>query len=143
MASPAGIAVFLSCNTATTVAVSTCTAFIVAATGVYDAFSIAVATVYAADRAADATLAAVDAAAVAAAPEYRFVENAAAASSATAALGTGPSKCLGQARSWDRPFKCLGQARFEDRPFKMLGTGPLWGQALQNAWDRPPLGTGL
>ena len=24
-----------------------------------------------------------------------------------------------------------------DRPFKMLGTGPLLGQALQNAWDRP------
>ena len=44
MASPAGIAVFFPCNTATTVAVSTCTAFIVAATGVYDAFSIAVAT---------------------------------------------------------------------------------------------------
>ena len=43
-------------------------------------------------------------------------------------LGTGPSKCLGQARSWDRPFK-------------MLGTGPLLGQALQNAWDRPPPGT--
>ena len=91
-------------------------------------------------------MAAVDAAAVAAAPEYRFVENAAAgdaaatcaaaaaippvtpasasvkaalqaqaaASSATAALGTGPSKCLGLARSWDRPLK-------------MLGTGPLLG----------------
>merc|ERR1712051_435926 len=31
-----------------------------------------------------------------------------------------------------------------DRPFKMLGTGPLLGQALQNAWDRPfsMLGTG-
>ena len=27
------------------------------------------------------------------------------------------------------------------RPFKMLGTGPLLGQALQNAWDRPALGT--
>ena len=40
------------------------------------------------------------------------------------ALGTGPSKCLGQARSWDRPVK-------------MLGSGPLLGQALQNAWDRP------
>ena len=24
----------------------------------------------------------------------------------------------------------------------MLGTGPLLGQALQNAWDRPALGTG-
>ena len=24
-----------------------------------------------------------------------------------------------------------------DRPFKMLGAGPLLGQALQNAWDRP------
>ena len=58
------------------------------------------------------------------------------------ALGTGPSKCLGQARSWDRPFKCLGQARSGDRPFKMLGTGPLLGQAFENAWDRPVLGTG-
>ena len=63
---------FFPCNTATTVAVSTCTAFIVAATGVYDAFSIAVATVYAADRAADATLAAVDAVAVAAAHTHSF-----------------------------------------------------------------------
>ena len=43
--------------------------------------------------------------------------------------------------SWDRPFKCLGQARSGDRPFKMLGTGPLLGQALENAWDRPALGT--
>ena len=32
------------------------------------------------------------------------------------AFGTGPSKCLGKARSWDN--------------------------ALQNAWDRPALGTG-
>jgi hypothetical protein len=37
------------------------------------------------------------------------------------ALGTGPSKFLGQARSWDRPFK-------------ILGTSPLLGHALQNAW---------
>jgi len=45
------------------------------------------------------------------------------------ALGTGPSKFLGQARSWDRPFK-------------ILGTNPLLGQALQNSCDRPALGTG-
>jgi len=44
------------------------------------------------------------------------------------ALGTGPSKFLGQARSWDRPFK-------------ILGTSPLLGQALQNSWDKPALGT--
>ena len=45
------------------------------------------------------------------------------------ALGTGPSTCLGQARSWDRPFH-------------MLGTSPLLGQALQHARDKPALGTG-
>jgi len=33
------------------------------------------------------------------------------------ALGTGPSKFLGQALSWDRPFK-------------ILGTSPLLGHAL-------------
>ena len=27
------------------------------------------------------------------------------------------------------------------RALNMLGTGPLLGQALQNAWDRPALGT--
>ena len=36
------------------------------------------------------------------------------------ALGTGPSPCLGQARSWDRPFS-------------VLGTCPLLGQALHVA----------
>ena len=43
----------------------------------------------------------------------------------------------------------LGQALQNawDRPalgtgLRMLGTGPLLGQALQNAWDRPALGTG-
>ena len=54
-------------------------------------------------------------------------------------LGAGP--LLGQAlqNSWDRralgtcPSKCLGQAR---------STGPLLGQALQNSWDKPSLGTG-
>ena len=45
------------------------------------------------------------------------------------ALGTGHSKFLGQARSWDRPFK-------------ILGTNLLSGQALQNSWDKPALGTG-
>ena len=45
------------------------------------------------------------------------------------ALGTGPSTCLGHARSWDRPFH-------------MLGTSPLLGQALQHAWAKPALGTG-
>ena len=50
-------------------------------------------------------------------------------------------KGLGQARSWDGPLKnCLGQARPWDMPFKLLGTGPLLGQALQNAWDRPAIG---
>merc|ERR1711944_204595 len=34
--------------------------------------------------------------------------------------GTGPSTCLGHARSWDRPFN-------------MLGASPLLGQALQHA----------
>ena len=33
-------------------------------------------------------------------------------------------------------MQLLGQA------LQMHGTGPLWGQALQNAWDRPALGTG-
>ena len=64
------------------------------------------------------------------------------------ALGTCPSKCLGQAlstgpllgqalqNSWDKPSlgtgpsKFLGQARSWDMPFKMLGTGPLLEQAL-------------
>jgi len=45
------------------------------------------------------------------------------------ALGTGHSKFLGQARSWDRPFN-------------ILGTSLLSGQALQNSWDKPALGTG-
>ena len=100
------------------------------------------------------------------------------------ALGTGPSTCLGHARSWDRPFNTLGtcslvgqalqhekgsccslvgqalphawdmpalgtgpsrrlgQARSWDRPFNMLGTSPLLGQALQHAWDKPAFGTG-
>jgi hypothetical protein len=35
----------------------------------------------------------------------------------------------------------LGQARSWDRPFKILGTSPLLGQALQNSWDKPALGT--
>ena len=39
-----------------------------------------------------------------------------------------PSEFLGQARSWDMPFK-------------ILGTGRLLGQALQNSWDDPALGT--
>ena len=39
------------------------------------------------------------------------------------ALGTGPSKCLVQA--------------------KMLGAGSLLGQALPNAWDRSDLGSSL
>ena len=37
--------------------------------------------------------------------------------------------------------KFLGQARSWDRPFKILVTGPLLGQALQNSWDKPALGT--
>ena len=37
---------------------------------------------------------------------------------------------------------CLGQARSWDMPFKMLGTCPLLGQALQNVWGTPALGTG-
>ena len=41
---------------------------------------------------------------------------------------TKTSECLGQAPSWDMPFK-------------VLGAGPLLGQALQNAWERPALGT--
>ena len=47
-----------------------------------------------------------------------------------------PGPLLGQASV------CSGQARSWDRPLKMLGTGPLLGQALQNAWDMPVLGTG-
>ena len=46
----------------------------------------------------------------------------------TPAFGTGPSKLLGQARSWDMPFT-------------MLGTGPFWGHALPTPWDMPALGT--
>ena len=45
------------------------------------------------------------------------------------APGTGPSTCLGQARS-------------RDRPLNMHGTSPLLGQALGHAWDKPDLGTG-
>ena len=44
------------------------------------------------------------------------------------ALWTGPSKCLGHARSWDIPFK-------------MFGTSPLLEHALSNAWDKPALET--
>ena len=55
-------------------------------------------------------------------------------------LGTGP--LLGHAlqTAWDRPvlgtgpLKCLGQARSGDMPSKMIGTGPFLGQALQNSW---------
>ena len=56
------------------------------------------------------------------------------------ALGTGPSKFLGWARSRDR--LCLMLLRLDMR-FKMLGTGPFLGQALQNVWDRPAFGTGF
>ena len=57
-------------------------------------------------------------------------------------LGTCP--LLGQAlqNSWDKPAlgtcpsKFLGQARSCDRLFKFLGTGPLLGHALEHTWDR-------
>ena len=45
------------------------------------------------------------------------------------ALGTGPSACLGHARSWERPFNVLGTCSFV-------------GQALQHASHKPALGTG-
>jgi hypothetical protein len=62
-------------------------------------------------------------------------------------LGTGP--LLGQAiqNSWDRPAlgtgpsKFLGQTSSQDRPFKIPGTSPLLGQALQNSWNNPAIGT--
>ena len=67
-----------------------------------------------------------------------------------ATLGTGPSTCLGQARSWDRPFDTLGTCSFVGQALQhawdksALGTGPstspLLGQALQHAWDKPALG---
>ena len=56
------------------------------------------------------------------------------------AVGAGHSKCLGQARFWDRSFSIIGTCPLLrgthswDMPPKMLGIGPLWGQALLHAF---------
>ena len=43
-------------------------------------------------------------------------------------------------RAYSKNFVLIGNS-LANRPFKMLGTGPLLGQALQNVWDKPALGT--
>ena len=42
----------------------------------------------------------------------------------------------------DFSYSLMLRTRYWDRPFKILGTNLLSGQALQNSWDKPALGTG-